>query len=89
MSRKLTEQEKNPHASLVEVRNAIEATLDGTNSRAQAAAIANELTHDQCDKIVAADGDVAKIKAAMKPAETKATEKKQEAEAAKQSAKKK
>lgn len=88
MSRKLTDQEKNPHPSLVEVRNAIEATLDGNQCRSQAAAIANELTHDQCDKIVAADGDAAKIKAAMKTAETKATEKKTEL-AEKSAAKKK
>lgn len=88
MSRKLTEQEKNPHSSLVEVRNAIEATLDGNKCRSQAAAIANELTHEQCDKIVAADGDIAKIKAAMKPAEQKVVEKKTE-QADKSSAKKK
>ncbi|MEQ8636905.1 hypothetical protein [Gimesia maris] len=60
-----TIQEKNPHKSLVEVRNTIEVVTECT--RKQAAAIANNLTHAQCDAIVKADGDKAKVEAAIKP----------------------
>lgn len=67
-----TEQEKNPHKSLVEVRNTIEITTEC--SRKEAAAIANNLTHAQCDAIVQADGDEAKVKAAIKPVVEKAAE---------------
>lgn len=62
---KRTEQEKAPHKSLTEVRNAIEVAKDCT--RAAAAKIANELTHKQCDAVVAADGDKAKVLQAIKP----------------------
>jgi len=67
-----TEQEKNPHKSLVEVRNTIEIITECT--RREAAIIANSLTHAQCDAIVKADGDEAKVKAAIKPVVEKAVE---------------
>lgn len=63
---KRTEQEKAPHRSLVEVRNAIEAANEN-RSRKEAAKIANSLTHKQCDAVVAADGDAAKVEQAIKP----------------------
>lgn len=62
---KRTEQEKAPHKSLVEVRNAIEVAKEC--SRKEAAGIANKLTHKQCDLVVAADGDKGKIEQAIKP----------------------
>lgn len=60
-----TIQEKNPHKSLVEVRNSIEIVTGCI--RKEAAAIANNLTHEQCDAVVKADGDEAKIKQAIQP----------------------
>lgn len=60
-----TIQEKNPHKSLVEVRNTIQVVIDC--SRKEAADIANNLNHSQCDAIVKADGDKAKVEAAIKP----------------------
>ena len=62
----LTEQEQAPHASLVEVRNSIQVATDC--SRKEAAEIANNLTAKQCDAVVAADGDKAKIATATAPA---------------------
>jgi len=67
-----TEQEKNPHKSLVEVRNTIEILTECT--RKQAASIANHLTHAQCEAIVEADGDEAKVKAAIRPVVEKTAE---------------
>lgn len=61
---KLTQQEQQPHESLVQVRNAIQSSLECP--RKEAALIANELTHDQCEKVVAADADKAKVEAAIK-----------------------
>jgi len=66
---KLSEQQKTPHASLVQIRNVIEVVTEC--SRKDAAEIAGNLTVDQCNRIVSADGDAAKIKEAIKP---KATE---------------
>lgn len=66
---KLTPQEKQPHESLVSVRNSIEAALECT--RREAASIANQLTGEQCDKVIAADGDAKKIKAAIEPVDSK------------------
>ncbi len=60
-----TEQEKKPHKSLVQVRNTIETVTKCT--RKQAAEIANGLTASQCDKVVEADGDAAKVAEAIKP----------------------
>lgn len=61
---KRTEQEKAPHKSLVQVRNAIEVAKEC--SRKEAAVIANMLTNKQCDLVVAADGDKGKIEQAIK-----------------------
>jgi len=61
---KRTEQEKAPHKSLVEVRNAIEVAKEC--GRKEAAGIANKLTYKQCDLVVAADGDKGKIEQAIK-----------------------
>ena len=49
---KRTQQEKQPHASLVQVRNSIEAAKGVT--RLQAAGIANNLTDEQCEAVLAA-----------------------------------
>lgn len=66
MARPLTEQEKKPHPSLIEVRNSIEVALGETGTRRKAANIANQLTHDQCDKVVEANGDTSKVMSAIK-----------------------
>lgn len=72
-----TEQELNPHKSLVEVRNSIQfATECG---RKQAAEIANQLTGGQCDAVVAADGDKKKIEDAIQPAKKQAEAVKEQA----------
>ena len=65
MSKNLAQQEKDPHPSLVQVRNSLEVALVLT--RGEAANAANGLSHKQCDDIVAAHGDAGKIKAVLKP----------------------
>lgn len=84
---KRTDQEKEPHASLVEVRNTIEV-VTGVPRR-EAAAIANQLTSTQCDAVVKADGDPEKVKQAIQIAVAKKVAKEKEAEAAKAEPKKK
>lgn len=86
MSRTLTAQEKQPHESLIEVRNSIEVAL-GDGTRRKAASIANNLTHDQCDKVIAANGDTGKVLAAINPVAEKvqADETKQKEEKASKS----
>lgn len=73
MNRQLTEQEKNPHLSLVSVRNCIETCLDVP--RSEAAVIANSLSHEQCDDVVAADGDAKRVEAAIQTAKAVTEEK--------------
>lgn len=61
--KKLTKQEADQHPRLAECRNAISSTLGLT--RSHAAAVCNRMEHDQVEAVLAADGDKAKVQAAV------------------------
>lgn len=57
LRRRRTTQEVSAHPKLVSVRNAVETAVGF--SRAEAADVANRLSHQQCDEILAATTDAA------------------------------
>lgn len=64
--KKLTTQEASPHPRLAECRNTISSVLGLT--RSHAAAVCNRMRHQQVEDVLAADGDKAKVQAAVEKA---------------------
>lgn len=59
----LTQQQRSPHAKLVECRNAVEKVLKLT--RRHAAVVCNRLSHKQVEAVLAAGDDAEKVTKAV------------------------
>lgn len=66
MAKKLTNQERQPHQKLAQVRNAVAEALG--LERAKAAAICNHFRAKDCEAVLKAAGDKKKVEAAVKAA---------------------